>query len=159
MVAALPTPNTSESERPDDLRVKLLLKAIQRGDAAEVEVVLSGDVDVNATTSRGTTPLMSAVTYGHFEIVRVLLKRGAEPNQKRSDGFTALALAAFFGQEAIVRALLVCGADMRAVSRANTSRLAPTLPKRSQLRSQPSQTLWRSPHLSAELKKNLTRSL
>ncbi len=121
MVAALPTPNTSESERPDDLRVKLLLKAIQRGDAAEVEVVLSGDVDVNATTSRGTTPLMSAVTYGHLEMVRVLLKRGAEPNQKRSDGFTALALAAFFGQEAIVRALLVCGADMRAVSRSNTS--------------------------------------
>ena len=121
MVAALPTPNTSESGRPDDLRVKLLLKAIQTGDAAEVEIVLSGDVDVNATTSRGTTPLMSAVTYGHLEIVRVLLKRGAEPNQKRSDGFTALALAAFFGQEAIVRALLVCGADMRAVSRANTS--------------------------------------
>jgi hypothetical protein len=121
MVAALPTRKTSESEKPDDLRVKLLMKAIQRGDVAEVEVVLSGDVDVNATTSHGTTPLMSAAADGHLEIVRALLGRGAALNQKRSDGFTALALAAFFGQKEIVRELLVYGVDVRAISRRNTS--------------------------------------
>jgi hypothetical protein len=121
MAAALPTQNISESERPDALRVKLLMKAIQRGDVAEVEVVLSGDCDVNATTPHGTTPLMSAAAYGHLEIVRALLKRGASLNQKRSDGFTALALAAFFGQQETVRELLACGADVRAISRRNTS--------------------------------------
>src|SRR6267143_696693 len=99
MAAALPTQNTSESERPDALRFNLLMKAIQRGDVAEVQVVLSGDVDVNATTPHGTTPLMSAAAFGHLEIVRALLKRGAALNQKRSDGFTALALAAFFGEQ------------------------------------------------------------
>src|SRR5882724_2903726 len=121
MAATLPTQITSDSERPDSLRVKLLMKAIQRGDVAEVEVVLSGDVDVNATTPHGTTPLMSAAAYGHLEIVRALLKRGAALNQKRSDGFTALALAAFFGQQETVRELLACGADVRAISRRNTS--------------------------------------
>ncbi len=121
MLAALPTRNTSESERPDALRVKLLMKAVQRGDVAEVGAALSGDVDVNSTTPLGTTPLMSAAAYGHLEIVRALIKRGAAPNQKRSDGFTALALAAFFGQRDIVRELLVCGADVRAMSRRNTS--------------------------------------
>jgi hypothetical protein len=121
MAAALPTQNTSESERPDALRVKLLMKAMQRGDVAEVEVFLSGDLDVNATTPHGTTPLMSAAAYGHLEIVRTLLKRGAALNQKRSDGFTALALAAFFGQQETVRELLACGADVRAISRRNTS--------------------------------------
>jgi len=121
MAAALPTQNTSESERPDALRVKLLMKAIQRGDVAEVEVVLSRNVAVNATTPHGTTPLMSAAACGHLEILRALLKRGAALNQKRSDGFTALALAAFFGQEETVRELLARGADVRAVSRRNTS--------------------------------------
>jgi hypothetical protein len=121
MAAAMPTQNTSESERPDDLRVKLLMKAIQRGDVAEVQGVLSGDVDVNATTPYGTTALMSASAYGHLEIVRALLKRGAALNQKRSDGFNALALAAFFGQQETVRELLACGADVRAISRRNTS--------------------------------------
>jgi hypothetical protein len=121
MAAALPTQNTSKSERPDALRVKLLMKAIQGGDVAEVEVVLSRNVDVNATTQHGTTALMSAAAYGHLEIVRALLKRGAALNQKRSDGFTALALAAFFGQEETVRELLARGADVRAVSRRNTS--------------------------------------
>jgi len=113
MAATLPTQITSDSERPDSLRVKLLMKAIQRGDVTEVEVVLSGDVDVNTTTPHGTTPLMSAAAYGHLEIVRALLKRGAALNQKRSDGFTALALAAFFGQQETVRELLACGADVR----------------------------------------------
>src|SRR5258705_9450021 len=111
MSAALPTQNTSELERPDALRVNLLIKAIQRGDVAEVQVVLSGDVDVNATTPYGTTPLMSAAAYGHLEIVRALLKRGAALNQKRSDGFNALALPAFFGHQETVRELLACGAD------------------------------------------------
>jgi hypothetical protein len=121
MAAVMPTQNTSESERPDALRIKLLMKAIQRGDVAEVQVVLSGEADVNATTPYGTTPLMSAAACGHLEIVRALLKRGAALNHKRSDGFTALALAAFFGQQETVRELLACGADVRAISRRNTS--------------------------------------
>src|SRR5260370_9152598 len=106
---------------PDGLCLGLLMKAIQRGDVAAAEVVLSGDMDVNSTTPPGTTPLMSAAAHGHLEVVRALLKRGAALNQKRSDGFTALALAAFFGQEDIVRDLLLRGADARSRSRSSTS--------------------------------------
>jgi hypothetical protein len=97
------------------------MQAIQAGDAAAVEGVLSGDVDVNESTQHGTTPLMSAAEFGVLEIVRLLLKRGAAVNFKRSDGFTALALAVFFGHEDVVRELLASGADVKATSISGTS--------------------------------------
>ena len=109
------------SSGPDYSRLDPLMQAIQAGDAAAVERVLSGDVDVNESTQHGTTPLMSAAEFGVLDIVRLLLKRGAAVNIKRSDGFTALALAVFFGHEDVVRELLVSGADLKATSISGTS--------------------------------------
>ena len=82
---------------------------------------MAGDVDVNAVTSTGMTPLISAAASGHLGTVRALLKRGAAVNQKRNDGFTALALAAFFGHEQVVRELLSHGADIKAQDKSGTS--------------------------------------
>lgn len=102
-------------------RTDRLMQAIQSGDVAAVEVVLAGDVDVNASTSTGTTPLISAAEYGQLEIVRSLLRRGAAIDTPRSDGFTALALAVFFGHGEVVRELLASGANAKAKGRSGTS--------------------------------------
>ena len=110
-----------ESAKTEHERIELLMQAIQAGDVSTVERVLDGDVDVNAATPHGTTPLMSAAEYGRLEIARSLLKRGAAIDAARSDGFTALALAVFFGRDDIVRELLASGADVNAQSRSGTS--------------------------------------
>jgi hypothetical protein len=86
-----------------------------------MESLMAGDVDVNAVTTNGITPLISAAADGHLGTVRALLKRGAAVNQKRNDGFTALSLAAFFGHEHVVRELLSHGADIRAEDKSRTS--------------------------------------
>ena len=121
MVAAIPGRVQSELSGPDHRHTDLLIQSIQAGDVAAVESVLAGNVDVNASTPAGTTPLMSAAEYGQLEIVRSLLRRGAAIDATRCDGFTALALAVFFGYGDVVRELLARGADANAQSRNGTS--------------------------------------
>ncbi len=121
MVAELSSRAQLASSGSHYSRLDPLMQAIQAGDAAAVEVVLAGDVDVNESTRHGTTPLMNAAAFGLLDIMRLLLKRGAAVNIQRSDGFTALALAVFFGHEDVVRELLASGADVKATNISGTS--------------------------------------
>jgi hypothetical protein len=121
MATALPRQFKSNASQPGQSGRDLPLQVVPRKDSAAMESLMAGDVDVNAMTPTGMTPLISAAADGHLGTVRALIKRGATVNQKRHDGFTALSLAAFFGHEQIVRELLIYGADIKAQDKSRTT--------------------------------------
>ena len=121
MATALPRQFKSNGSQPGQSGRDLPLQVVPRKDSGAMESLMAGDVDVNAVTPTGMTPLISAAADGHLGTVRALIKRGAAVNQKRHDGFTALSLAAFFGHEQIVRELLIYGADIKAQDKSRTT--------------------------------------
>ena len=84
-----------------------LLKAIQGGDSAKVDLLVDAGVDLELADKQGMTPLMWAVIKNQPVTVRELLKRGAKVNAKDAKGFTALQMA---GDESIRRLLTGDGA-------------------------------------------------
>lgn len=67
--------------------------------------------DVNATDTRGWTPLQYACDYGQTTIVEILIQYGVDVDKANRDGHTPLHLATRAGHPAIVRLLLEAGAD------------------------------------------------
>jgi|GEM_PF-6772482 len=59
-----------------------LAEAAEEGDAARVEQLLKGKVNVNFGSESRYSPLYSAVAANSVPIVRMLLNYGADPNQK-----------------------------------------------------------------------------
>ncbi|MFC6670088.1 ankyrin repeat domain-containing protein [Marinobacterium aestuariivivens] len=53
-----------------------LLEAAFHGDLAQLETLLDGGAEVDATDGEGSTSLMVAASRGHSAIVRELLSRG-----------------------------------------------------------------------------------
>jgi ankyrin repeat protein len=88
-----------------------LFRAVRAGSADSVKALLvSPNVDVNATDEHGNTPLIEAARLGHDDIVRALLIARADPQAKNDDGKTALMLASEGGHDDAVRALSEAGA-------------------------------------------------
>ena len=95
-----------------------LFDAVQRGDAAAAEALLSaGAAAANtADTARGgLRPLHLAAREGHYSIVVLLLQHGAGVNAANTSGRTALHCAALYGHLEVAWLLLDRGADVNAV--------------------------------------------
>lgn len=84
---------------------KDLIKAVQNGSLAEVELLLSTGLDVNTRNVFGNTLLMEAASYGYLDIVKVLLRFGADPALKSPSGETALEMARVNGRLEIAKLL------------------------------------------------------
>lgn len=85
----------------------------------EVQQLIADGANVNAVTSHGRTPLMSATAYGYINIVRFLLENGADINTKDThNGWTALMFSAGFENEEfeIAQMLIENGADVNEIS-------------------------------------------
>ena len=63
--------------RPDGYFGWPLIKAIQRGDVAFVDFLLTHGADINTEDSHGKTPLLYAVQNDRVDVVKLLLARGA----------------------------------------------------------------------------------
>lgn len=85
----------------------------------EVQQLIADGANVNAVSSFGRTPLMSATAYGHINIVRFLLENGADINIKDThNGWTALMFSTGFVNEEfeIAKLLIENGADVNETS-------------------------------------------
>lgn len=76
------------------------------------EFFLGANVDVNAATEHGRTPLLIAAMHGDAELVGQLLARGADPRRADSQGITPLMLAAASGDLPTISALRARGASL-----------------------------------------------
>ena len=86
-----------------------LLKAIGRGDVAEVKRLLASGANVNAKNNDGETPLHWASGEGHAGMVKRLLASGANVNAKNKYGQTPLHVASYNGQAEVVKILKDAG--------------------------------------------------
>jgi hypothetical protein len=114
----LATPALQQSKSAN---AKLLADAVEAGNIAAAEGLLSGVADIDAANETRTTALMRAAKFGHLELVHVLLNKGTDINQENNEGFTALFFAVFFGHKDVVKLLLQRGADPAIGTRIQTS--------------------------------------
>src|SRR5262245_5474267 len=80
------------------------------GRVAEVNALIDGGADVNASDRDGVTPLMRAASAGRGDVVRLLVASRADVNAKTSGGATALMMASLGGYAPAVDALLAAKA-------------------------------------------------
>ena len=93
-----------------------LLAAMQWGQGALFEALLSPGVDVNAAFDAGHTPLMIAAHRGQTDFVRELLGRGAAVNAIDDRGWTALTFCAQENRPEAAALLLDAGAAIDAAT-------------------------------------------
>jgi len=97
------------------MRSEELLNAAQTGNVQEVQSLLTGGADVNATYIDGETPLHLAADKGYTEVINLLIEAWANPNAINYNGQTPLHLAAEYGHTGAVKALMVAGAIVDAI--------------------------------------------
>ena len=91
-----------------------LRQAVEAGDVAAVQNLLTAGAKVGEADRYGVTPLYAACESGNSKLVDALLKAGADPNTAQGEGETVLMAAARSGQLAIVKALIGAGANVNA---------------------------------------------
>ncbi|BFG16005.1 hypothetical protein CerSpe_022790 [Prunus speciosa] len=85
---------TSEGHAVEDLDGSTLLHlACETADIGMLELLLQYGANVNATDSRGQTPLDRCILRGRNTFAKLLLSRGADPRALNGDGKTPLELA------------------------------------------------------------------
>ncbi len=92
-----------------------LIGAAKSNQSKEAARLVRQGADVNATDSRGYTPLMWAAAWGDNDLVTNLIKRGARINTSSTDGLTAWAIAVNNGRRALAEELMKAGANCRAL--------------------------------------------
>jgi ankyrin repeat protein len=99
---------------------KELLKAVKKGDSAQVAALLQSDPSLaQAREEDGSTPLHHAAWKGHAEVAVLLLDAGADVNARNENGHyggTPLHAAAHGNQRAVAEVLIARGADLTAQS-------------------------------------------
>lgn len=86
-------------------------KAVERGDAHEMQKYIDKGADVNAVNKKGETPLLYSVRREDgFYAVRCLVNAGADVNTADKNGDTVLMKAAAAGKTAVVECLAQAGA-------------------------------------------------
>ena len=98
-----------------------LVEAVKSGDKADVQVLLEGQLDVNAPEKNGTTALHWAAHGDNPEIVQLLIQAGANADVSNDYGATPLSVACVNGNAAIVELLLKAGGDSEARSSGETA--------------------------------------
>ncbi len=97
-------PNMNEHE---------IFDACRRGDLAALQqIVAANPVIVNASDTKGFTPLILAAYNEQPEVVGFLLQNGADINAQDAAGNTALMGVCFKGYKDIAKKLLDAGADV-----------------------------------------------
>ena len=91
-----------------------LHSAVDEGDIARVEDLLSSGVDVDQMSSFNEAPLHRAALHGRADIAEMLLDRGAKIATRNADGYEPVHLAVIFGSLPVLRLLLARGADVNA---------------------------------------------
>jgi ankyrin repeat protein len=96
-----------------------LYRCIKRADLNRIEVALNEGVDVNVSTSNGSTLLILAAGRGNTAIGKLLIERGADLNARtnysQSDTkHTPLSSAAMSGKPWFMKLLLDNGASLNA---------------------------------------------
>jgi hypothetical protein len=94
---------------------KKLVKAAEKGDVREVNILLDAGANVNACTSTWGPPVFAA-TYAadddaHHQVIETLIARGADVNIRNGVSCTALMGAANRGHVRAAQLLLAAGAD------------------------------------------------
>lgn len=82
------------------------------GSRAMIELMLNNGADVNAISTSGLTPLMSATANGNLNAVNALIEAGAMINSADKFGATALMAAAESGFTSIAKSLIQSDADV-----------------------------------------------
>jgi cytohesin len=104
--------------------------AIQKGNAAIVEMLIAAKADLAARNTYSLTPLHLAAEYGHADIVAILVKAGADVNalqggfslpcgsgeERKPSQNTPLHYAAARGNPETIQALLKAGAELEAAN-------------------------------------------
>ena len=85
-------------------------RAVQSGDAVQVQRLLEAGADVNAIDKNGCTFLHLAAENGYTQVVQVLLKKGAKIDAADKTGYQALHYAALNGHIEAMELLLEKGA-------------------------------------------------
>ena len=109
--AAQVPPSAAEVTRYSGLHA-----AAHRGDIAEIERLVAGKYDINATDGYGRTPLHVAAHARKADAVRVLMRAGAKHRLLERDRYDAVTIAAVANDEETLRALLSLGASATLVT-------------------------------------------
>ena len=122
MGAALETSPPHKESSVINVRLNsALLKAVHRGDAAEVRNLLAEGADVDAIDADSRTALLIIADWGrletaqHLKIAALLLEYGAKVDVTDHHDHTPLMLAAKWGRIGMVKLLRQYGAEVNAV--------------------------------------------
>lgn len=102
-----------------------ILSAAARGDAAQVKVLLSSGVNIEARDRDGRTALLLATHGNHVEAARLLIAAGADVNAKDSISDTPFLYAGAEGRNEILKMALGAGADLASTNRYGGTALIP----------------------------------
>ncbi len=101
----------NESMRPIFTSGKVLLKASEAGDEAQVERLLKKHTSTMLRNSDGHSALWLAANKGFTSIVERLLKSGADPNTIGHEGWSPLMAASYNGHFDVVKLLIAYKAN------------------------------------------------